>query len=172
MLLLVIGLNANAQSYSNAFVFNLGVVQDGFGGLISYDYFLDRHDYIEAGILMTAANFKYVENIKIPYNDFTLNLGYSKNVFFNYQNTLNINLTAGGIFGYETVNKGEKELSNGAIIKSDAGFIYGGFIGVDVDYSLNDELSLVLRLNEYYHANSQLGEFVPFAGLGLRYYAN
>jgi len=161
-----------AQSYANAFAANIGIVQDGIGGLFNYNYFLDRHDNIEAGVLMTAANFKYVEGIKIPYNDFTLNIGYSKNVYWNYQNTFNVNLAAGGVFGYETLNKGNKELSNGAIIESKPGFIYGAYIGVDLDYAITDQYSITFRMNEYYHANSTLGEFIPFVGLGFRYYAN
>lgn len=161
-----------AQSYSDAFSFNLGMVQNGFGGVINYNYFVDRHDFIEAGVLMTASNFKYTPDIKIPYNDFTLNLGYSINVFYNYQNTFNINLSGGGVFGYETLNKGEKTLSNGALIISEPSFIYGAYLGVELDYTLTDQLSLTLKANEYYHANSKLGEFMPFAGLGLRYYVS
>ena len=57
MLLLVIGLNANAQSYSDAFSVNVGVVQDGIGGLFNYNYFMDRHDFIDAGLLVTVANY-------------------------------------------------------------------------------------------------------------------
>lgn len=170
--MLIISFNAKSQRYSDAFAFNVGAVQDGFGGIISYNYFLDRHDFIDAGVFVTASKYKYVDNIRIPYNDFTLNLGFSKNIFWNYQNTFNINIGGGGVFGYETVNNGSRELSNGALIKSEPGFIYGGYIGIDFDLSISDKLSLSLRANEYFHANSDLGEFIPFLGLGLRYYAN
>lgn len=172
LLCFVLSMKSMAQSYANAFTANIGVVQDGIGGLFNYNYFLDRHDFIEAGIFITAANYKYQANIKIPYNDFTINAGYSKNVFYNYQNTLNVNIGAGGVFGYETVNKGGKNLSNGALITSRPGFIYGAFLGLDIDYSISDKLSLVLKANQYYHANSNLGEFVPFVGLGLKYYTD
>lgn len=165
-------IKTKAQSYSDAFTVNLGVVQDGFGGQLNYNYFIDRHDFIEAGVLMTASNFKYSDDIKIPYNDFSLNIGFSKNVFYNYQNTVNINLSAGGIFGYETLNKGEKILSNGAIITSEAGFIYGAYAGFELDLALSDQLSLLVKANQFYHANSTLGEFIPFAGLGFRLYVN
>ena len=90
----------------------------------------------------------------------------------NYKNTLNVNISAGGLFGYETVNKGDKNLSNGALIKSKPGFIYGAYLGLDLEYSINDQLSAVLKANEYYHSNSTLGEFLPFIGLGVRYYVN
>lgn len=173
MITMILGcFSSKAQSYSDAFTVNIGAVQDGLGGVISYNYFLDRHDFIDAGVLLTAANFKYVDGIKIPYNDFTLNLGYSKNVFWNYKNTLNVNISAGGLFGYETVNKGDKNLSNGALIESKPGFIYGAYLGLDLEYSINDQLSAVLKANEYYHSNSTLGEFLPFIGLGVRYYVN
>lgn len=164
--------NAKAQSYSDAFTVNIGAVQDGIGGLIAYNYFLNRHDFIDAGVLLTAANFKYVDGIKIPYNDFTLNLGYSKNVFWNYKNTFNINVGGGALFGYETVNKGDKNLSNGALILSKPGFIYGAYITADFEYSISDVLSVSLKANQYYHANSSLGDFVPFVGLGARIYIN
>lgn len=164
--------NAKAQSYSDAFTVNIGAVQDGIGGLISYNYFVNRHDFIDAGVLLTAANFKYVDGIKIPYNDFTLNLGYSKNVFWNYKNTFNINVGGGALFGYETVNKGDKNLSNGALILSKPGFIYGAYITADFEYSISDALSVSLKANQYYHANSSLGNFVPFVGLGARIYIN
>jgi len=165
-------LTTKAQSYANGFALNIGVVQDGIGGIMSYNYFLDRHDFIEAGLFFSAANYKYKESIKVPYNDFTVNAGYSKNVYYNLQNTFNVNIGAGGVFGYETVNKGEKRLENGALVKSRAGFIYGAYIGIDIDYSINDRFSITLKANEFYHANSELGEFIPFAGLGFRYYAD
>lgn len=171
MLLLTTG-KSYSQSYSDGFTVNLGVVQDGMAGLFNYNYFVDRHDFIDAGLLVTVANYKYKEEIKIPYNDFTFNAGYSKNVFYNYQNTFNINIGAGGIFGYETINKGNKILENGALILSESGFIYGAYLGLDLDYSLSDVLSASLKVNQYYHANSSLGEFVPFVGLGARIYIN
>lgn len=171
-LALIIGLNVNAQSYSDGFSINLGIVQDGIGGLFNYNYFMDRHDFIDAGLLITVAKYEYKEGIKIPYNDFTFNAGYSKNVFFNYQNTFNVNIGAGGIFGYETINKGDKKLENGALIISESGFIYGAYLGLDLDYSVSDVLSLSFKSNQYYHANSSLGEFVPFIGIGTRIYIN
>jgi hypothetical protein len=172
-LLLVIGLNANAQSYSDGFSVNFGVVpKDGIAALLNYNYFMDRHDFIDAGLLITSSNYNYKDGIKIPYNDFTFNAGYSKNVFFNYENTFNINIGGGGVFGYETINKGESKLTNGGIIGSKSGFIYGAYLGLDLDYAISDQLSIALKANEYYHANSTLGEFLPFVGLGFRYYVN
>lgn len=171
-LLLMTGLsNAYSQSYKNAFAVNLGVTQDGIGAMISHNYFIKRHDYIEASILITDSKYRYKEGSKVPYNNFTLNTGYSKNLFSNKKNSLSANIGAGGVLGYESINN-DKNLSDGSLILASSKLIYGAYVGLDIDYVLNDKLSLFLKVNEYYHANSDLGKFVPFAGLGLRYYAN
>lgn len=172
LLFCTVSMSAYCQSYSDAFSVNLGVVQDGYGALVNYNYFIDRHDFIDAGLLITFANYQYKEDIKIPYNDFTFNAGYSKNVWYNYKNTVNVNLSAGGIFGYETINSGDKNLPNGAKIVSESSFIYGAYLGFDFDYSLTDNTSLSIKANQYYHSNSTVGEFVPFVGIGARFYIN
>jgi hypothetical protein len=164
-------LNGKAQGYSDGFTGSLGVVQEGIAAQLSYNYFLDRHDFIEGSIFITASNYKY-RNIKIPYNDFTVNFGYSKNVFYNYRNTFNINVNGGALFGYENFNKGDKSLSNGALILNKPGFIYGAYMGVDFDFSVSDNMSIILKANQFYHANSSLGQFLPYVGIGTRFYFN
>jgi hypothetical protein len=172
LMLLLTAQKSYSQSYSDGLVFNIGVVQDGIGGLFNYNYFVDRHDFIEGGLLITMAKYKYKEGIDIPYSDFTFNIGYSKNIYYNYENTFNINIGGGGVFGYETINNGNKILSNGAVIGSDSAFIYGGYVSLDLDYSITDQTSLALKMNQYYHINSSMGKLMPFVGIGLRYYVN
>lgn len=176
LLTVFIGNNAHSQAYYNAFAFNLGAVQDGIGGLFTYNYFLNRHDFVEASLFLTASNFKYKtfdeQIIKIPYNEFTVNVGYSKNILTNDSNSYNVNLCGGGVFGYETLNKGETILENGATILSKPGFIYGAYLGIELDVSVTDATSVLLRGNEFYHSNSTLGQFLPFIGAGFRFYIN
>lgn len=160
--------NSKAQGYSDGFTGTVGIVHEGVGAHFSYNYFLDRHDFIEGSIFLTASNHKYL-NIKIPYNDFTVNVGYSKNVFYNYRNTFNVNINGGAVFGYENFNKGDKSLSNGALILNKPGFIYGAYMGIDLDLSVSDNMSILLKFNEFYHANSSLGQFLPYVGLGTRF---
>lgn len=175
IVLFVFYAKTNAQSYANAFALSAGYVTDGIGINGNYNYFLDRHDFIEASLFVTFAKYKYdnqIDKITIPYNDFTFNAGYSKNVFYNFQNTFNVNISGGGIFGYEAINNGDKELSNGSIILSEPGFIYGAYLGLDLDYSFSDQYSIFFKANEFYHANSTLGEFLPYLGIGVRFYTN
>lgn len=168
--LLVIGglSKANAQSYKNAFAVNVGVTQDGYGAMLSHNYFLNRHDYIEASLLATDAKYTSAVGSKIPYNDFVLNVSYSKNILVNKKNSLSANLSAGTVFGYESFDN--KDLNDGTKILDNSKLIYGLSVGIDIDCVLNDKFSLFFKANEYYHANSDLGKFVPFAGLGLRFY--
>jgi hypothetical protein len=170
-LLLMGGLSqANAQSYKNAFSFNLGVTQDGIGTVVSHHYYFNLHDYIETSFLATDAKYNSSTGIEIPYNDYSLNIAYSKNLLVDNKNSLSGNISAGVVLGYESFNN--KALDNGTLINSKPGFIYGASLGIDIDYVLNDKLSLFIKANEYYHVNSDLGKFVPFAGLGLRFYSN
>lgn len=162
----------NAQSYANAFVFNVGVIQDGIGATLNYNYFIDRHDFIVGSLLLTSSKYKYTSEINIPYNDFTFNVGYSKSVYYSDENTFNINLDAGVVFGYQTINNGNPVLSNGSIILSKPGFVYGGFLGVDLDYSISDQYSIVVKGTEFYHMNSTLGKLFPYIGVGIRFYSN
>jgi hypothetical protein len=163
---------SKAQSYSDAVSFNAGITQSGFGVALSYNYLVNRHDFIVGGVFGSMAKEKYIDTIDIPYNDFTVTLGYSKNVFFDRLNNFNVNVSAGAVFGYEAINNGDKELSNGAVILSESGFIYGGFIGVEGLYNISEDYSILLNATEFYHANSSLGQFIPFISIGIRYYTN
>ena len=76
----------------------------------------------------------------------------------------------GAVGGYELVNNGDDRLDNGVIVHTESKLIYGGFIGLELDFVLNEEISIYIATNQYYHANSDLGNFVFYGGLGLNYY--
>lgn len=161
-----------SQNYKNAFGVSIGATQDGYGVMISHNYFINDRNSISASILVTDAKYKIRED-KIGYNDITLNLGYSVPLYLTQDREFGIVLGSGATLGYEIVN-GNKDLnlSNGSLILDESKFIYGAYVGLDFDYLINDRTTLFIKVNEYYHANSDLGKFVPFAGIGLRYYTN
>ncbi|NDP21388.1 MAG: hypothetical protein GZ091_09955 [Paludibacter sp.] len=161
-----------SQTYKCAFGVNIGGTQDGMGVMINYNYFIKGDNSIAISILATDSQYKYKEGDKITYNDLTLNLGYSTNLYCTKNRKFGINLGLGATVGYEIVNTSNKTLSNGGLVLGNSKTIYGAYTGVDLDYLINDRITLFLKANEYYHANSDLGNLIPFAGLGLRYYAN
>lgn len=161
-----------SQTYKHSFGVNLGATQDGIGAMLNYNYFIQGDNSFAASVLVTDAKYS-VQGNKIGYNDFTLNLGYSTPLYSTKNRKFAILLGVGGVVGYEIVNGNKSStLSNGNLILEDSKTIYGAYSGLDIDYLINDRMTVFIKANEYYHANSDLGKFVPFAGLGLRYYAN
>jgi hypothetical protein len=172
MLLLTAFTKGYSQTYKNAFGVSIGATQDGYGVMLSHNYFINDRNSISASILATDAKYKTGED-KISYNDITLNLGYSVPLYLTQNRKFGIVFGSGAVIGCEIVN-GNKDLnlSNGSLILDESKFIYGAYAGLDFDYLINDRTTLFIKGNEYYHANSDLGKFVPFAGIGLRYYTN
>jgi hypothetical protein len=58
------------------------------------------------------------------------------------------------------------------VLLNDSNPIFGGYLGIDIDYALNDKFSLFTKANQYYHINSDLGTSTSFIGGGLRFYIN
>ncbi|WP_169929298.1 conjugal transfer protein TraO [Flavobacterium croceum] len=144
-----------------------GLTQNGFAGMLSYNYYYNRYQssFIQGSILFTSAKSK---SYKIPYNEFTFNAGMYFLALKNRSEAIKITVGAGGSFGYESINNGSNELSTGEVIVSKQKFIHGVFAGVDADFYLNDRLSFVVKANEYYHFNSDIGKFFPYMGVGCR----
>ena len=80
------------------------------------------------------------------------------------------NVGGGGVIGYEVINNGNNTLDTGAMIDGKSRFIYGIYAGVEWEMVLGNDLSLLIKANEYYHINSDVGNFYPYAGIGLRYF--
>ena len=172
-LLLIAGLSrANAQSYKHAFSINIGGTQDGYGVMLSHNYFYNGYNSIATSIIATNANYS-LEGDKIQYNDLSLTLGYTIPLLITKNNKFGIIFESGGLIGYEIVNNNKNpNLSNGNLILDKSKAIFGAYGGIGLDYLINDQMTVFIKANEYYHVNSDLGKFVPFAGLGIRYYAN
>jgi hypothetical protein len=161
-----------SQTYKNAFNVSIGATEDGYGAMLSHNHFVNEDNSIVASILVTDAKYK-IGGDKIGYNDITLNLGYSFPLYLTRNKSFGIVLETGGLLGYEIVN-GNKDsnLSNGSVILDKSKFIYGAYVGANFDQMINDRTTLFIKVNEFYHANSGLGKWLPFAGIGLRYYIN
>lgn len=161
-----------SQTYKNTFGVSIGVIQDGYGAMLSHNYFIRGHNSIAASILVTDAKYNIGEE-KIKYNDITLNLGYSLPFYLTKNRRFGIVFGSGGAIGYESINGNKNNnLSNGSLILDKSKVIFGAYAGLDFDLLISDRMTFFLKANQYYHANSDLGKFVPFAGVGLRYYSN
>ncbi len=171
ILAIFIGTLVYAQNgnYASSIGLSGGYAEDGFGIMATYNYHLNRDRYAQLSVFAAVAEDK--GSFDIPYNIFTVQPGYFVKVWEqkNFKKYA-LNLGGGAIIGYEVINNGNSLLETGAIIDAKSQFIYGGFLGLEGELTLSNSFSLLLKANEYYHINSDIGNFYPYAGIGLRYF--
>lgn len=148
-----------------------GYTPDGFAGNANFNIIFEE-SYAKLGIYFSASENKTSNGYDIPYNIFAINGGYFIPVYKSNNERMGLSAGAGVSVGYEVVNKGNKELENGAIIQSNSNFIYGGFVGADLEYGLTPNFYILTNVKEYYHLNSDLGAATLYAGLGIKFYIN
>ena len=165
-------LSVSAQhhgNYASSIGLNAGWVEDGYGIAGTYNYHTSRTQYAQLNLFVAIAEDKGTFNI--PYNIFSAQLGYYSKIWEqrSFKNFA-LNVGGGALLGFESINNGDNTLETGAEINAESKFIYGLFVGLEGEIILGNEITVIIKANEYYHINSDIGEFYPYAGLGLRYY--
>ncbi|WP_299248367.1 conjugal transfer protein TraO [uncultured Aquimarina sp.] len=157
-----------AQSHKIALSFTGGIVQDGFGGMITGDYKVNEFDYLQFNIQASFATFEQ-NNIDIPVDTYSFNAGFFFDVLRNNSRTFALSLGAGGIIGYETINDNDPNIDLNQILNIETNtLVYGAYAGLDADLFVSPVVAINFKLNETYHVNSEIGEFTPYAGLGVK----
>ena len=166
-LFLCLGYVSNAQNYASSIGLNAGYTQEGFGILANYSYYLDRYSAIHGGIFASFSNDEF-KGEEIPYSLFSFQAGYTRNIWTSRNLKMTAALVGGGILGYEIINNGENKLDDGSLIDAENKFIYGAYVGANLNLDLNDSLAIYATVNEFYHHNSDIGNFVFYSGLGIK----
>ena len=162
------GQHLKAQNYASSLELSSGIVEDGYGINAGYNYYLNRFRYIQGAVFLSFAEDNQ-QGFSVPYNNFTLNIGYFNNIIEALNRKFTASLGAGPVVGYEIINNGEQELSTGALVNNSSEFLYGGFVGAELDLYLSESFSIIGKANQYYHPSSDLGQFAFFGGIGIRY---
>ena len=140
----------------NDYYINIGMTVNGKNGnyqLWALEYTHQYHEY---------------KDLRIPQETYTAEGGYS---FFLLGDTRkNISLNAGitGVLGYESINRGEAQLYDGSIILTEDNFIYGTGGRLSFEAYLSDHLVMILQGRTKVFWGTDLEQFRPSAGLGLR----
>lgn len=165
----ICGFGQRYNNYASSVDVSGGYAEDGVGFMAAYNYHLDKWSYVQVSIFGSISEDKGKYNI--PYNIFTVQPGYFRLLWRepNFQK-ISFSLGGGAVFGYEVINGGNNELENGALIDGNSRFIYGVYAGLESEYNIHDKWSILLRANEYYHINSDVGKVFPYLGIGLRYF--
>ena len=150
-------------------------------GTLSADH-SGRNYYLNIGMTINGKNGNYqlwaleytqqyyeYKNIRLPQETYTAEGGYS---FFLLGDTRkNISLNAGitGVLGYESINRGEAQLYDGSIILTEDNFIYGAGGRLSLETYLSDHFVLIFQGRTKVFWGTDLEQFRPSAGLGLRF---
>lgn len=115
--------------------------------------------------------YAYKEEL-IPVSQFTAESGYLINFLSDHSKT--VFFSAGGslMAGYETVNRGKKDLLDGATLVSDGQLLYGGAVAFEIETFLNDRLALLINARERILYGSTVGKFHFQLAVGLKYIIN
>jgi len=112
-------------------------------------------------------NYAY-ENGCIPVEQFTGEGGFYYNFLSSPGKAVCFSIGASALAGYETANRGEKLLNDGATLQNDDGFVYGGAITLEMESYLTDRIVLLLRVRERAMFGSSISHFRFQAGAGIK----
>ncbi len=115
--------------------------------------------------------YPYKED-KIPVSQFTAEGGYYLKFLSDRNKVVLFSLGASALAGYETSNRGEKTLFDGATLQNKDNFIYGGAITLEMETYLSDRMVLLLTARERILWGTSTDHFHSQFGVGLKFIIN
>lgn len=156
------GLEVNAGVLSddkigNDYYLNIGMTVNGRNGnyqLWALEY---THQYLD-----------YKET-RIPQETYSAEGGYSFFLLGDARKNITLNAGITGVVGYESINRGEVELYDGAKIISEDNFIYGAGGRLTFETYVSDRFVISLQGRTKVLWGTDLRQFRPSVGVGLRF---
>ena len=148
------------------------LLRDGYGAWsfhaeLSVVRYVRKTRYWEFGVGYLRKDYPYREAM-LPKEQFTAGAGYFVPIVHDRRDNFMAMTGVSGLLGYETVNRGEKRLYDGAALKNRNNFIYGGEITLSGEAYLCDRAVLLLMLRERIMGGSSVSCFHTLLGAGLR----
>ena len=150
-------------------------------GSLSADH-LWRNYYLSLGMTVNEKNGSYqlwaleysrqyyrYKELRLPLETYTAEGGYSFFLLGDARRNVSLNAALTGVLGYESINRGEALLPDGAKIISEDSFIYGAGGRLSFETYLSDHLVLLLQGRIKALWGTDLEQFRPSAGVGLRF---
>jgi hypothetical protein len=138
--------------------------------------------YINAALTINAKNGNYqlwaleysrqyygYKDLRIPLEAYTVEGGYSFFLLGDAHKNITLNAAVTAVAGYESINRGEALLYDGAKIVSENNFIYGTGAKLSIETYLSDYFVLLLQGRTKVLWGTDLEQFRPSAGVGLRF---
>ncbi len=140
----------------NDYYFNVAMTVNGKNGnyqLWALEYTHQYHNY---------------KDMRIPQETYTAEGGYSFFLLGDTRKNITLNAAIAGVFGYESINRGEALLFDGAKIVSEDNFIYGAGGRLSFEIYLSDRYVLLLQGRAKVLWGTDLEQFRPSTGAGIR----
>lgn len=109
------------------------------------------------------------KSARIPQQTITAEGGYSFFLLGDAPKNISLNFGLTGIVGYESLNRGEQMLNDGAKILNKDNFIYGAGARLSLEAYLSDHFILLLQGRARVLWNTDMEQFRPSLGVGVRY---
>lgn len=156
------GLEVNAGVLSNDkigndYYFNVAMTVNG------------KNSNYQLWALEYTSQYHQYKELRIPQETYTAEGGYSFFLLGDVRKIITLNAALTGVFGYESINRGEIMLYDGAKILSADNFIYGAGGRLSFETYLSDRFVLLLQGRTKVFWGTELGQFRPSAGMGLRF---
>jgi hypothetical protein len=156
------GLEVNAGTLSDDhpgknYYLNIGMTVNGKNGnyqLWALEYTRQYYDY---------------KDLRIPWETYAVEGGYSFFLLGDARKNIALNAAVTGVLGYESINRGETQLFDGAKILTEDNFIYGAGGRLSFETYLSDLFVLILQGRIKVLWGTGLEQFRPSAGVGLRF---
>ncbi|CAN1534248.1 Conjugative transposon, TraO [Flavobacteriaceae bacterium] len=150
-------------------------------GTLSADSSAQNH-YLNIGLIINGRNGNYrlwsleytkqyseYKELRIPQETYSIEMGYSFCLLGDRNKTISLNTAITGGIGYETINRGNNLLYDGAKILNEENFIYGAGGRLSLETYLSDHFVLLVQARAKVFWRSSLEQLRPSAGVGLRY---
>ena len=143
----------------------------GFYVQAQYGFYTRRKHHWKFGVNYRQDIYR-CNTFKIPAADVTADAGFFLRLFSDRKKTFFLSAGLQGIFGYEWVNWGSHRLDDGTVIQDRDRIIYGGALGLEIEYFLNDRYVLLLHVREKCIGGSDIGLWHTEYGAGLKMMLN
>lgn len=108
-------------------------------------------------------------DVKIPLETYTGEIGYSLQLLGDVRKNISLNAGLTAVAGYETINRSETVLPDGSTILDSDNFVYGTGGRLSLETYLSDRLVLLLQGRAKALWGTDLKQFRPSVGIGLRF---
>ena len=175
LIICLISLASNAQLRDdtlNSIDVSGGYAENGYGVNLSYNLYFSKsrkNNYLQLSGLYTSGKIEKQE-FEINYQLFSVNAGFYYNLPLDTRDKISFNAGGGLTGGIERLNDGKEALPTGALLSTTGGFVFGPYVGGDLEIALSTSISFLIKANGFYHINSEIGDFTIFAGGGLRFF--